>query len=114
MDVLKVLNFIKDNLPHSLDMKPNGKITHDVHHWGEAGYFNNVQLSLNIVYSPLRDSFEVNYYGEDDEDYHFMYVIDEKTTLKDLKEMFKECFDVSLTSIINKEKKILKEKYGIE
>ena len=114
MDVLKVLNFIKDNLPHSLDMKPNGKITPDVHYWGEAGYFNNVQLSLNIVYSPLTESFGVNYYGEDDVYHNFMYVINEKTTLKDLKEMFKDCFDVSLTSVIKKEKKILKEKYGIE
>jgi hypothetical protein len=109
MDILKVLNFIKDNLPHSLDMKPNGKITPDVHSWGEMGYFINVELILNIVYSPLHDCFEVNYYAEDDETYHFMYTIDEKTTIKDLREMFKECFNVSLVYFLRKEKELIKK-----
>jgi len=82
MDILKVLNFIKDNLPHTMDMKPNGKVTPDVHSWGESGYFVNESLSLRISFVPSGNHFEVSYYSDADEFHHFYGCIDETTTKK--------------------------------
>ena len=109
MDKLKVLEFICDNLPHSIDMKPNGQITPDIHSWGEMGYFENESLNLNVVYSPMEKGFSINYYSDADEYHHFEYVVNENTTITDLRKMFKECFDIGLVAFQNLEKRLIEQ-----
>lgn len=109
LDKLRVLNFICDNLPHSLDMKPNGKITPDVHSWGEMGYFENEELTLQVVYSPNQKGYSIHYYSDADEYHFFQYVVDNNTTITDLRKMFKECFDIGLVAFQNWEKRLIAE-----
>ena len=109
MDKLKVLDFICDNLPHTLDMKPNGKITPDIHSWGEMGYFENESLSLRVCYSPSQKGFEIQYYSDADEYHYFEYVVDESTTITDLRQMFKECIDMGLVAFQNLEKRLIEQ-----
>jgi hypothetical protein len=90
-------------------LKPNGRITPDIHSWGEPGYFENESLSLNISFVPSMNAIEIYYYGDDDSTYRFETMLDDTTTITDIRKLFKECFDVSLTTFLNKEKKLIEE-----
>ena len=109
VDYKRLIQFAVDNLPHTIDMKPNGKITPDVHSYGEVGYFENESLSLNVAFIPKSNAVEIFYYGDDNTYHRFEYMLNDTTTITDLRNLFKECFDMSLVTFLNKEKKLIEE-----
>jgi hypothetical protein len=51
-------------LPSICDLKPSGKLLFERPEYGQPGYFDNVQYTLQLHFD--EDGVHVIYYGEDD------------------------------------------------